>query len=276
MSLGFLRYPGGKSKMLPILSEYIDKILINQNSFCEPFAGSAAATIYVAQKYTNIKLFLNDFDKYIASLWMIVSGQDGSLKLDELLELLRQPATMEQFYKLRDEPAIDNVQRAYRAIFFNRTCFSGIVKRNAAGTVISNPIGGFKQLSKYKIDCRWNTEKLISKIKICNALLQGRTYVSNKDFSEYEILTETDIPVYSDAPYVKNGPQLYSEFMNSEQHKQLSQILLRRKNWVASYDFCPEILEMYKESNLVYIDANYSINGIKKNWSKKQELIILP
>ena len=67
---------------------------------------------------------------------------------------------MEQFYKLKEESTTDKLKCAYKAIFLNRTTFSGIFK--------SGPIGGKDQISKYPIDCRYNAIKIKKKIIACN------------------------------------------------------------------------------------------------------------
>ena len=266
MALSVFRYPGAKNKLLPILSEYLDKILISQSNFVDAFIGGGSVLLYIAEKYPNLNLFCNDKDILISSFWSVISDPDIS-KLDRLLGLLEQHPTVELFNKLRAEPANDEIDRAYRALFFNRTCFSGILK--------AQMIGGKSQSSKYTIDCRYNYKKLKEKIIKCRKLLVGRTKVDCKDFSEYHELINTDFPIYVDPPYIKAGNMLYSEYMSKMDHINLSIYLNNRKNWVLSYDDADEVRELYQDYEIVDLSARYCINGEKVSWAKKNELIIL-
>lgn len=266
MSNSPFRYPGGKTKLLPVLMEYIDNILFDQNIFIDAFVGGGSVILEVASKYPDIKLIANDKDVLIYSYWQVVSNSNTD-DLNKLLQLLETKPTLELFYQLREDNSTDLVQRAYKALFFNRTTFSGIQ--------YSGPIGGKDQNSKYTIDCRYNVKKLKEKTLACHKLLSGRTQVFNLDFSKLESLTKTQDPIYLDPPYYVKGDILYPEKMNGFQHEKLSEILSKRKKWVLSYDDCSTIRNLYKNNKIIDLSARYCINGKKDKWDAKNELIIL-
>lgn len=261
--------------MLPILMEHIDKMLIDQKHFIDVFVGGGSVLLGVAQKYPDIQLFANDKDYWMSCFWSVVSDPDTT-KLNELLGLLETQPTMEHFRRLIETTPNNSTDCAYRAIYFNRVCFSGIVKKDAQGKVKSNPIGGHFQNSKWKIDCRYNAKKLKEKVIVCHKLLAGRTTVECKDFADYEPLIKANYPAYLDPPYYVKGGMLYSENMRPIEHEHLSVILNKRNNWLLSYDDCKEIRTMYRENMILDHGMRYSINGKKTNWAKKNELIILP
>lgn len=261
------RYPGAKNKYLPVLMEYIEPLLKDQNSFIDVFVGGGSVLLEVAKKYPDIQLYANDKDYWMYCFWSVVTGQDQS-KLDELLELVDIQPTLEHFYQLREEPAIDDVSGAYRAIFFNRTTFSGILN--------SGPIGGKEQKSKYKIDCRYNSKKIRQKILACNKLLSGRTTITNSSFNELDVFINTNIPAYCDPPYYLMGDTLYREKMPPQEHFMLRNILDIRNNWVLSYDDCAPIRAHYSNKTIIDLAARYCINGKKNSWQNKNELIIVP
>lgn len=261
------RYPGAKNKYLPILMEYIDPLLKEQKSFIDVFVGGGSVLLEVAKKYPDAQLYANDMDYWMYCFWNIVAGQDKS-KLDELLELINIQPTLELFYKLREEESIDDIACAYRAVFFNRTTFSGILN--------SGPIGGKGQKSKYKVDCRYNSKKIRQKILNCNSLLSGRTTVTNSDFNSLHPFINTNIPAYCDPPYYIAGDSLYRERMSPQQHFVLRNILDIRNNWVLSYDDCPTIRAHYSNKSIIDLSARYCINGKKSTWQNKNELIISP
>jgi DNA adenine methylase len=261
------RYPGAKNKLLPILREYLDPIIINHNSFIDVFVGGGSVLLDIAQRYPVVKLYANDKDQWMFHFWNVVSGDDEN-QFKDLLRLINQKPTLQLFYDLKNTPTTNPVECAYRAIFFNRTTFSGIF--------YSGPIGGKEQKSKYTVDCRYNSEKLKKKIQFCRKLLIGRTIVTGLDFADYSDLWNTDIPAYLDPPYYVKGDVLYIEKMDSFQHEKLAALIQYRENWVMSYDDCPEIRSLYSNNKIIDLPARYSINGKKDSWKSKNELIILP
>jgi DNA adenine methylase len=260
------RYPGAKNKLLPILREHLDKIMVGQDSFIDVFVGGGSVLLDVAARYPNIKLYANDKDYWVASFWKIVSGDDQA-QFDALLALIATQPTLKLFNELRSTPTSDPLQSAYRAIFFNRTTFSGIF--------YSGPIGGKEQKSQYTVDCRYNAKKIQDKMRACRKLLLNRTTVACTDFASYDVLWNAEAPAYLDPPYYVKGDALYIEKMDSFAHEKMAALLQYRDNWVLSYDDCPEIRKLYSDNQIIDLAARYCINGKKDNWESKNELIIL-
>ncbi len=258
------RYPGGKSKLLPMLMDHISPLLDNEDSFCDAFIGGGSVLLTVAEKYPNIKLYANDKDYWISCFWDVVASEDKN-QLSELLSMVNCQPTLDMFYNLRTDTSKDKLQCAFKALFFNRCTFSGILN--------SGPIGGKLQLSKYKIDCRYNVKSLQDKIIKANQLLAGRTVIENKDFSIY--LPKINCPIYVDPPYFYKASGLYFKYMVNHEHTELFNILKSKSKWVLSYDDCSEIRDLYKDKTIIDLNARYCINGKKTQWNKKNELIIL-
>ena len=258
--------------MLPILMEHLDKLIPNSQGFCDAFVGGGSVLLEVAKKYPDHILYANDKDYWMYCFWKIVADSDAK-NLYELLRLMEVQPTLELFYKLREEQTTDPIRCAYKAIFFNRTTFSGIL--------YSGPIGGKNQASKYPVDCRYNAKKLKTKILACHDLIAGRTEVTNVDITKYDILWGTQSPplsitLYLDPPYYHKGDILYPEKMSAGHHEEMARALSARKNWVLSYDDCPEIRDLYKNKQIIDLSARYCITGKKNTWENKNELIILP
>jgi len=263
------RYPGAKNKLLPILISEIDKVIYTSKciGFADVFVGGGSVLLGIANKYQKIHLFANDKDYWVYCFWKIVSDENTN-SLNKLLDMMKSFPTISLFNELRQNTSIDEVDCAYKAIFFNRTAFSGILT--------SGPIGGQEQKSKWTVDCRYNFDKLQNKILKCHELLVGRTTVSNDDFYNYNIMSDSNILLYCDPPYFEKGNMLYREGMTPNEHKKLSDLLCSRDGWLLSYDDHPEIRKLYVTKKIIDLSANYCINGKKVDWKKKNELIITP
>lgn len=258
------RYPGAKNKLLSILFPYITKTLNDKNIFCDAFVGGGSIALAIAKAHPYLDIILNDKNYNIYCFWSIVCGKEPGLS--SLLKLIKfiKP-TVEFFNELREFQTTDKLISAYKALFFNRTTFSGIYN--------SGPIGGSAQKSKYTIDCRYNPEKLIGKILFINTLLQGRTNVTNLDINDF-LETADDIPMYLDPPYFTAGKMLYPEYMTQDEHFKLSQKLFSRNNWVLSYDNEEILQKWYENCKIIYVVGNYCIDGQKNSWKKSKELVI--
>jgi len=255
------RYPGAKNKLLDSI---IPKCKI-ANVFGDFFVGGGSVFLELARLHPNMEFILNDKDEFISSFWKILSKNNNDL--NELCRLIEEKPTLDLFYKLREESGKTDIEKAYRGIFFNRTSFSGDMRRS------SSPIGGRKQESKWKIDCRYNSKQINEKIRSISALIAGRVSVYNKDILD---MLDENIPCYLDPPYFKVGFSIYEKFMTAAEHEKLSIKLQEKSNWLLSYDNCQEIKDLYNWANIEHIDARYSIRGKKSSWKESKEILIMP
>ncbi len=239
------------------------------DTFYEAFLGSASITLDVALRHPNMRFVATDYDFTISGFWELIgSGTDAQVQ--ELTTLIAQPPTVELFRSLRErgkQPDLTLVERAYHAIFFNRTTFSGIAH--------AQPIGGFNQTSKWTIDCRYNATLLQTKVRNLHRLLGGRLTVTNEDALIWLQRIPAGVPLYLDPPYYVKGDALYPVKMDDMQHGKLADILATRTNWIMSYDICDEIREKYGYAKLLELGFRYSINGKKTEWKNTNEFLIV-
>jgi DNA adenine methylase len=245
-------------------------MLENADTFYEGFLGSAAVTLDVALRYPAMKFVAADCDSTVAGFWELV-GNGTEDQVQELLTLIAQPPTVELFRALREggkQPgSMSLVERAYHAIFFNRTTFSGIA--------MAQPIGGFGQKSKWTIDCRYNAPLLQKNVRNLRLLLAGRLTVTCEDALVWLERIPAGVPLYLDPPYFVKGDMLYPVKMNEMQHGKLADLLATRSNWIMSYDICEEIRMKYSFAKFIEIGFRYSINGKKSNWKNTNEFLIV-
>lgn len=224
--------------------------------------------INVAQKYHNAQLKINDLDENIFYFWNMVFGTDKE-KYDVLLEKVRTIPTIELFLKLRNEKPKTEIEKAYYALFFNKTTFSGIYN--------AGPIGGYDQSGKWKINCYYKPDKLIKRINNIRCLIKDRCEVTNLSFQQFlkNVDKNKKYLIYLDPPYFLNGKNLYPVFMKKEEHIELKNILSNIDNWVLSYDNHEFIRTLYSEHKIEEISMTKHINiGKNKNCNFTKELVI--
>lgn len=238
-----LRYPGGKNK----LAKFIAKICVDNNingHYVEPYTGGASVALYLLLEGKVSKITINDFDRSIYAFWHSVLKNTN--KLCSLIE--KTEINIENWKKARDvqknKVQAPLLKLGFSTFFLNRTNISGIIN---AGV-----IGGIEQKGKYKIDCRFNKQNLINRIKKI-AKSKNRIHLYNLDAMELvkkiqKLSKNSQTIFYFDPPYYLKGQSLYTNHYQHDDHRDVSKIIMGIKNsqWIVSYDNIPEIKKLYK------------------------------
>ena len=142
----------------------------------------------------------------------------------------------------------------FSTLFLNRTNFSGILK--------ANPIGGIKQNGKYKLDCRFNKEKIINSIEFISCY-KDRVEIYNfdvKDLINFLKPREKNLFYNFDPPYVDKGKQLYLNSFEINDHNNLKEEIGNIKTeGILTYDNHSLIKTLYKDYNQVELKILYSV-----------------
>lgn len=264
-SLSPLRYPGGKTKISPLVKLIIEKLQIN-GTYIEPFAGGAGVALNLLFDGVIENIIINDYDKAIYSFWRAIK-EDG-WKFIDLIE--KTPINIDEWKKQKQiylDSKCYSVELAFAAFYLNRT--------NRSGILTAGPIGGYKQDGNYKIDVRFNKEKMIRKI---SNIIEKKKNISvfNKDIRSFisNVIPKYDNNafVYFDPPYYNKGQQLYKNFLNSVDHQEIAKSIRENLHcpWIVSYDNVEDIKRMYDG----YLLKNFSVTYSAANTGKSTELMI--
>ena len=261
-----LRYPGGKTSLFQFFDEIIKLNNWADVKYIEPYAGGAGAALSLLLLEKVDSIVINDLDPAIFAFWStILDSTDEFLKkIENTAVTVSEWQKQKEIYKNKNA---DLHELGFATFFINRTNHSGVMN--------AGPIGGLKQGGNYKIDARYNKEKMIAKIKLI-AMYRDRITVLNQDGVEvFRKYAQNDTSFfYIDPPYYKQGKGLYMNFFNDRQHQKLAGVLTknRHRKWILTYDNEPEILQMYSEfeRQRTTFPLRYSANGA----STARELMI--
>ena len=296
------RYPGGKTKLAPVMEEILKANNLEGCVFFEAFAGGAGLGLELLKKGKIKWLVLNDIDDAICSFWS--SAINEPWKMIELIMTtpldIAEWERQSSIYEGEIEPQENRVlAKGFSALFLNRVNFSGIIQGGV--------IGGKKQEGKYKMDCRFNRIELATRIlevyamadhimvikndvlkdffKICTGKT-GEHYIGNlliadpyysetlpKDWKFAEEF-KTDLNkafFYFDPPYYEKGKTLYKHYFTHEQHEEFAKLLKSNAMpyWALSYDNCEKIQELYEGYPFIPVRLNHSV----KNKGKQEEIL---
>lgn len=250
-----LRYPGSKASFAKEVEAFFNVCGYKEMDVIEPFAGSAAVSIHLVSLGLCKKATIIERDPLLYAFWKVVFSNHEKLcsAIDDLKINLDTWHSLQPLLEI-GKPSKENlVELAVGGLFFNRTNFSGVLN--------AGPIGGLKQKSEYKIDCRFNKKELIERISNL-ARFKNKFRVLFGDgisFIESFEPKRESIFFYIDPPYFVQGERLYRFFFTLKEHKQLSAAIKTLKvPWLLSYDKHPVIEMFYEKYVLSSFEFNYS------------------
>lgn len=254
-----LRYPGGKSKLTAYVLETIKLNGLEGGTYVEPFAGGCAIAWYLLLEGHVKSVWINDLDPAIHAFWYSVLNNS-----DRLCQLiLDTDVNIEEWHKQKKIYATekkDLLKLGFATFFLNRTNRSGIIK---AGV-----IGGLQQTGDYLLDCRYQKDNLVSKIKAI-ANRRDDVVLTNLDATRFidEYLPNIEGPclVNIDPPYYVKGKGLYQNFYIHDDHYRLYQSVRHiQQPWIVTYDDTPEICGIYAEFEPQSFGLTYTAQTKKK------------
>ena len=263
-----LRYPGGKSR---IASKLVELMPENMSEYREPMVGGGSVFIYVKQKFPDIKVRINEYNRDLYCFWKIAKENNYEL-VKEINQIKKKNKNNGK--KLFDDlkshlksEKICDFERAINFFILNRISFSGLTTS-----------GGF---SKDAFNNRF-TASSIEKILNIEPILQN-VDITHGDYSNLLNGNKMDVLIYLDPPYFKNkDSKLYGKngdlHTNFDHNKFYECLINCQHNLLITYDFSVNNLKKFQNCNKFFIslmNMQYGMNNVTSSRiPKKTELII--
>lgn len=261
-----LRYPGGKSRAIKQIANYLPKSFLE---YREPFVGGGSVFFYIKHTSPTIKYWVNDLNKDLYCFWKAVR-----LNLEQLVEKI-------EYYKdnytngkalfqelTNNQVNIENLtidERAVRFFILNRITFSGTVES-----------GGFSQEA---FDKRF-TDSSIERVANLKDTLQD-VQITNFDYSVLLEAPGDEVFLFLDPPYLSaTASRLYGKrgiLHTSFDHQRFAKVLQKCSHkWMITYDDSEEIIQNFQDFAFIYKwELQYGMNNYKQDKAAKgKELII--
>ncbi|MFN6469531.1 MAG: DNA adenine methylase [Nostoc sp. SerVER01] len=259
-----LRYPGGKSKAINQIVEYLPD---NFSEFREPFVGGGSVFIYLKQKFPDLKIWINDLNRELFLFWKF-----AQFDIAQLVKEIRHIKVTYRDGKLLfadltsvDVNKLSDFERAVRFFVLNRITFSGTVES-----------GGFSQEAFHK---RF-TDSSIERLEKLENILAKNVEITNLDYSHLLSQAGEKVFLFLDPPYFNaTKSKLYGkdgDLHTSFQHQRFAEILQQcHHRWLITYDDSPQIRENFQWANISEWELQYGMNNYKQNGAAKgKELFI--
>ena len=184
-----LRYPGGKSRAVSKLFQYMPN-LNNHREFREPFLGGGSVALEITKRYPNISIWVNDLYEPLYNFWSELQHNGQDLQ-DAIWSLKNQHPDRVTARELFNQSKVDvndkeksNFARASSFYIVNKCSFSGLTESSSFSPQASESnfsYRGIERLSEY------------------SKLIEGWT-ITNLSY-ERMLSDEKDTFVYLDPPY---------------------------------------------------------------------------
>ncbi|OCQ95681.1 DNA methyltransferase [Nostoc sp. MBR 210] len=261
----FLKWAGGKSRLIQQYINYFPKFY---QTYYEPFLGGGAIFFHL-QPTTAI---LTDINAELITTYRCVRDQ-----VEDLISLLQEHKAKhnrDYYYSVRSHTSNNNLEKAARLIYLNKTCYNGLYRVNSQGK-FNVPLGSYKNPSICQEDLLRAASQALKSSEIKQAdFINVLNYAKNSD----------DF-VFCDPPYHPISNTSYFTGYNGNSFGEQDQIRLRNvcaelanrgvKVMVCNSD-CEFIRKIYTEIsfNIYDIAASRSINSNTKKRGFISELLI--
>jgi DNA adenine methylase len=256
-----LRYPGGKSRVAPML---LEKFPSDIKEFREPFLGGASVALLFSQKYPEIPVWVNDKYEYLYDFW--VTLQDFGDELSDVLVGIKEDHSTEDKAKelfLSAKEEISEADTFRKAVLFwilNKCSYSGLTENSSFSASASNQnftTRGAKHLK--------NISEIIQHWEI-----------TNLDYTEVMHPDNDGAFIFLDPPY-KIGSYLYGT--NAEMHRSfdhddfIAQCKKCPNKWLVTYNNDIDLKEGYAGYNQEEFRITYGMKHRADNKHKKELLV---
>ena len=252
-----LRYPGGKTRAIKILSDLLKEHYPTRKHLISPFLGGGSFELVLQSNGYTVTA--NDLFKPLHTFWTTIKNNPTAVIAKVKAQM---PVTKEAFAALRQniQTMTDAVDAAAAYFIINRCSFSG-----------ATFCGGYSQQAA---DGRLTESSLktIEQLDLSNTTIQNEDCVSFLDANP-QTQTENTV-VYADPPYYittyiygKDG-DMHEGF----NHQRFAETIKKRSDWMISYNDCEYIRNLYAGCRILEAAWSYGMNKTKKS----SEIIILP
>lgn len=234
-----LRYPGGKTWLVPEIRKYLEGLEFRPEVFVEPFAGGGIASLTaVMEGYADCAV-LCERDPDIANLWqcMLQDAEELARRVEGFV------ATPENVSTVFKNDGVSGMDAAFRTLLRNRVSRGGIMAKGAS--VMKQGENG------QGITSRWYPETLAARIRAIGSYAEQFAFFQGDGVSLVELCKDNRAAAFFiDPPYTVAGKQAgrrlytYNDIDHAGLFERMSQV---RGDFMMTYDESPDVIEMARK-----------------------------
>ena len=231
-----LRYPGGKTWLVPEIRKYLAGLNFRPEIFVEPFAGGGIASLTAVMDCYVDRAVLCERDPDVSNLWQCM--------LDDAEELARRvesfAATPENVRAVFADVAMSGMDVAFRTLLRNRVSRGGIMAKGASLMKRGENGNG--------ISSRWYADTLAARIRAIGNYAERLDFFQGDGVNLVKLCKDNGAAAFFiDPPYTAAGKRAgrrlytYNEIDHEDLFERMSQV---RGTFMMTYDESPDVIEM--------------------------------
>lgn len=266
-----LRYPGGKSRAIKFLSQYLPTTI---QAYIEPFMGGASMALYVGERYPNAMITVNDAYYPLFNFWRTLqsNGKDMSMLLEDVKHSTmhnkdKQIEAYKTAQKNMDNKQVDNLTAACSFYIANKCSFSGLATSSFSEQAYNGnfTLNSIKKLPDYqKKIYRWN--------------------ITNFDYQIYMHPDPEADFFFLDPPYdIKSflyghGGDIHKSFDHTQFKSNVEALHRWGSKFMITYNSNPKLIEAYASYTCLTWDLKYTMRSTgtyRQDQEERKELLIM-
>lgn len=261
-----LRYPGGKTWLIPHVRHWLSRLNPVPRVLVEPFAGGGIVSLTAVMERLVERCLMIELDRDVAAFWHAALRQGPAL----CRMIMGFEATRQAVQELSASDSRDLVRHGFRTLVLNRTRRGGIL---AAGASLSRTGENGRGVAS-----RWYPETLTRRLAKISERRSDIGFLEGDGMAMIESLLnmlDRDVVLFVDPPYTAGGKRagrrLYAH--NELDHHRLFAMLAESgARFLMTYDRAPEIEALVERHNF------HAVQVIMKNThhALMPELVISP
>jgi DNA adenine methylase len=208
----FLRWPGGKRRMLKLILPRIPKHVC----YCEPFIGGGA--VLFAKECSPVEV-INDFNDTLIALYRNLQFHLPALET----ELDWFIASRKNLHDFIAQPGLTEIQRATRYLLVNRTSFGGNMHSFGVAKTNSGGVGFRRDIIKAALGS--------ARERLNGVVIENTPY--ERCLQNYD---STDSFFFLDPPYLNCQQAAYSSWSEADMRQFRKRVEKLRGKWIVTVD----------------------------------------
>ena len=236
-----LRYPGGKTWLMPHVEAWLRQLDPKPALLVEPFCGGGSVSLNAVMAGWAERALLGELDRDVAAFWQ-AALQHGPALAEKVRRFQVSRAAVNE---LAASTPSDMLERGFRTLVLNRTRRGGIL---APGAAFARAGENGKGLAS-----RWYPKTLADRLLAIAASAERIRFLEGDGMALLETALATHgtrMAVFADPPYTAGGKRAGSRLYTQHalDHAKLFELLSdRRAEFLMTYDEAPEIVALIRK-----------------------------
>lgn len=251
-----VKWVGGKRQLLQDILKHIPD---RYSTYYEPFVGGGAVLFHLQPE----KIVINDINEELMSVYNVICNN-----VEELIEDLKKHKNeSDYFYKIREldrdrekYAQLNNIGRASRIIYLNKTCYNGLFRVNRQGE-FNTPFGRYKNPNIVNEATLRAVNNYFNKAKVTLKCGDFEEAVKGIRKGSFVCFDPPYDPVSDSANFTGYDKGGFDKDEQIRLKKLCDKLNNRGVKFLLSNSSTEFILDLYKDYNITIVKAKRSINS---------------